>query len=42
MLGPDGMPLADLGMGIKQTGRNNAKKHFKTKEGKKRSGKGYD
>lgn len=38
-LGPDGMPISQYsGMG-----RNNGdKKHFKTKEGKKRSGKGYD
>jgi len=40
MLGPDGMPMVD--MGIRTTGRNNGKKHFKVKEGKKRSGRGYD
>jgi large subunit GTPase 1 len=39
MLGPDGMPISQYAT----MGRNNAdKKHFKTKEGKKRSGKGYD
>lgn len=38
-LGPDGMPISQYST----MGRNNAdKKHFKTKEGKKRSGKGYD
>ncbi|WWC60276.1 uncharacterized protein I303_102845 [Kwoniella dejecticola CBS 10117] len=41
MLGPDGMPVIggnpkDLG------GGSNGKKHFKRKEGKKRSGRGYD
>ena len=41
MLGPDGRPLVDLGMGVKTTGRQ-GKKHFKVKEGKKRSGRGYD
>lgn len=40
MLGPDGMPMINLG--IKTTGRNNGKKHYKAKEGKKRSGRGYD
>jgi large subunit GTPase 1 len=39
MLGPDGMPISQYST----MGRNNGdKKHFKTKEGKKRSGKGYD
>ena len=39
MLGPDGMPISQYST----MGRNNGdKRHFKTKEGKKRSGKGYD
>ncbi|BEI89952.1 uncharacterized protein CcaverHIS019_0300220 [Cutaneotrichosporon cavernicola] len=38
-LGPDGMPLIDEGP---VRVRNNGKKHFKVKEGKKRSGRGYD
>lgn len=39
MLGPDGMPLMDSG----RTGRTaGGKKHFKGREGKKRSGRGYD
>jgi large subunit GTPase 1 len=37
-LGPDGMPISQYA-GL---GRNNDKQHFKRKEGKKRSGKGYD
>jgi large subunit GTPase 1 len=41
MLGPDGRPMVELAMGAKVTGRQ-GKKHFKHKEGKKRSGKGYD
>lgn len=43
MLGPDGMPLImTTGKANKQGARNNDKKHFKVKEGKKRSGRGYD
>jgi large subunit GTPase 1 len=38
-LGPDGMPLLDEGP---VRVRNTGKKHFKIKEGKKRSGRGYD
>ncbi|CAK9783764.1 GTP-binding protein [Cutaneotrichosporon oleaginosum] len=38
-LGPDGMPLLDEGP---VRVRNNGKKHYKIKEGKKRSGRGYD
>lgn len=41
LLGPDGMPIGGVDMGIKTTGKAN-KRHFKVKEGKKRSGKGYD
>lgn len=37
-LGPDGMPISQYA----SMGRNNDKQHFKRKEGKKRSGKGYD
>lgn len=38
-LGPDGMPISQYA----EMGRNkNDKKHFKIREGKKRSGKGYD
>ena len=38
-LGPDGMPLLDNG----KAGRNvDGKKHFRGREGKKRSGRGYD
>jgi large subunit GTPase 1 len=37
-LGPDGMPVSQYAT----MGRNNDKQHFKRKEGKKRSGKGYD
>ncbi|OWZ64014.1 hypothetical protein AYX15_04113 [Cryptococcus neoformans] len=40
LLGPDGMPM--LGAGGRDLGGANGKKHFKRKEGKKRSGKGYD
>lgn len=40
LLGPDGMPV--LGAGGRDLGGANGKKHFKRKEGKKRSGKGYD
>ncbi|AAW42171.1 hypothetical protein CNBC5780 [Cryptococcus deneoformans B-3501A] len=40
LLGPDGMPI--LGAGGRDLGGANGKKHFKRKEGKKRSGKGYD
>ncbi|WVQ94771.1 hypothetical protein IAU59_001852 [Kwoniella sp. CBS 9459] len=41
-LGPDGMPiLGPSGKGDDQDG-GNSKKHFKRKEGKKRSGRGYD
>ncbi|ORY24401.1 hypothetical protein BCR39DRAFT_325055 [Naematelia encephala] len=41
ILGPDGRPLAgkDMARGLKTTG---TKRHFKGKEGKKRSGRGYD
>lgn len=39
MLGPDGMPISQYS----EMGRNrNDKKHYKVREGKKRSGKGYD
>lgn len=38
-LGPDGMPLLDQGP---VRVRNNGKKHFKVKDGKQRSGRGYD
>lgn len=38
VLGPDGMPVSQYAT----MGRNNDKQHFKRKEGKKRSGKGYD
>ena len=39
MLGPDGMPLLDS----QRTGRTTGgKRHFKGREGKKRSGRGYD
>ncbi|OCF34123.1 large subunit GTPase 1 [Kwoniella heveanensis BCC8398] len=41
-LGPDGMPIVgQSGKGDDQDG-GNSKKHFKRKEGKKRSGRGYD
>ncbi|WWC68660.1 uncharacterized protein I206_102591 [Kwoniella pini CBS 10737] len=40
MLGPDGMPV--IGGNPKEVGGSNGKKHFKRKEGKKRSGRGYD
>ncbi|WWC87856.1 uncharacterized protein L201_002753 [Kwoniella dendrophila CBS 6074] len=41
MLGPDGMPV--IGRNQKDlSGAENGKKHFKRKEGKKRSGRGYD
>lgn len=39
MLGPDGMPLLDTGPKGRSGG---GKKHFKGREGKKRSGRGYD
>jgi len=38
-LGPDGMPLVDEGP---VRVRNNGKKHYKHREGKMRSGRGYD
>ena len=39
MLGPDGMPILESG----RSGRTSqGKKHFKGREGKKRSGRGYD
>ncbi|ORX33681.1 hypothetical protein BD324DRAFT_595477 [Kockovaella imperatae] len=41
MLGPDGMPLPLDQQGFKPTGKA-GKRHFKGREGKKRSGKGYD
>lgn len=42
LLGADGMPLGGIpDAGIKTTGKAN-KRHFKVKEGKKRSGRGYD
>lgn len=43
MLGPDGrpLPMAQVQQG-RQGGVGGKKAHFKTKEGKKRSGKGYD
>ncbi|WVQ79009.1 hypothetical protein IAT38_001101 [Cryptococcus sp. DSM 104549] len=41
MLGPDGMPLVNRG-GKDAAGASDGKKHFKRKEGKKRSGRGYD
>lgn len=41
MLGPDGRPLAQPPMDGSRSGLG-SKKHFKTKEGKKRSGRGYD
>lgn len=37
-LGPDGMPIVETGVKV----RNNGKKHFKIREGKQRSGAGYD
>ncbi|WVW80115.1 hypothetical protein I302_102090 [Kwoniella bestiolae CBS 10118] len=40
MLGPDGMPM--MGSNPRDLGDGNGKKHFKRKEGKKRSGRGYD
>nr|ODO02417.1 large subunit GTPase 1 [Cryptococcus depauperatus CBS 7855] len=40
ILGPDGMPI--LGGNGRDLDVGNGKKHFKRKEGKKRSGKGYD
>ncbi|WRT65671.1 uncharacterized protein IL334_002616 [Kwoniella shivajii] len=40
MLGPDGMPV--VGQSMKDSGAGIGKKHFKRKEGKKRSGRGYD
>ncbi|KAK6907318.1 hypothetical protein I203_101310 [Kwoniella mangroviensis CBS 8507] len=40
MLGPDGMPM--VGSNPREVGGGNGKKHFKRKEGKKRSGRGYD
>ena len=40
MLGPDGMPTMESG--VKTTGNRGGKKHFKVREGKKRSGRGYD
>ena len=42
MLGPDGMPLIMDGRGATQGPGKASKKHYKTKEGKKRSGRGYD
>lgn len=40
LLGPDGMPIVDgTGAGVGGAG---GKRHFKRKEGKKRSGRGYD
>jgi large subunit GTPase 1 len=41
MLGPDGRPMLHAGQGMKMTGPG-SKKHFKVREGKKRSGRGYD
>ncbi|ODO04725.1 hypothetical protein I350_05335 [Cryptococcus amylolentus CBS 6273] len=41
MLGPDGMPIIGAG-GKGSEGADNGKRHFKRKEGKKRSGRGYD
>lgn len=40
-LGPDGQPLTQPPEGPR-SGVGSSKKHFKTKEGKKRSGRGYD
>ncbi|CAD6570832.1 MAG: hypothetical protein TREMPRED_006051 [Tremellales sp. Tagirdzhanova-0007] len=39
MLGPDGMPILDS---ARKGGTGGGKKHFKGREGKKRSGRGYD
>lgn len=39
MLGPDGMPMLDSAWSGRTAG---GKKHFKGREGKKRSGRGYD
>ncbi|EIW66619.1 hypothetical protein TREMEDRAFT_65488 [Tremella mesenterica DSM 1558] len=41
MLGPDGMPLVQSGSSGMSGGKMD-KKHFKGREGKKRSGRGYD
>ena len=41
MLGPDGTPLPLDQQGFRPTGKA-GKRHFKGREGKKRSGKGYD
>ena len=40
-LGPDGRPIAADGQGTRSMGKA-GKRHFKGREGKKRSGKGYD
>jgi large subunit GTPase 1 len=40
MLGPDGMPL--IAKPGKNAGSSDSKRHFKGREGKKRSGRGYD
>ncbi|KAK4688076.1 large subunit GTPase 1, partial [Tremellales sp. Uapishka_1] len=42
LLGPDGMPLLDGGKSMRAKHGLGDKKHFKHKEGKKRSGRGYD
>ena len=39
MLGPDGMPMLES---ARKGGTGGGKKHFKGREGKKRSGRGYD
>jgi large subunit GTPase 1 len=43
-IGSDGLPIADAGMRRIDAvaGRDQSKRHFKNKEGKKRSGRGYD
>jgi large subunit GTPase 1 len=44
-MAPDGKPVTDLDaatMARLQAIKGNGKKHFKIKDGKKRSGRGYD